>query len=373
MSTILLMMNDKTKLGEITKILTVDDHKVIVAEKGLSIRGFVNDNPDTVMIDAVYGAAMIEETKKGLPNKPIICVLPSYDARLALEMMKAGAFDCIYPPFRKSGVIPVVEHAVGKSGPPKAGAGPKPITWKTHKKFFYAGGVVLACLLLAAVLFKPAKPMKFDLPYNDPTAIVCDAGEMWISNWYTQSIYRYKATEDGLELKKSFYFSDFGPTALAKYDNYIWSLGNDLTLRQHMLNDNLDVVRTYKLTGHTPTGMVFINNNLWICDSAAKKFFQFIISNGLVLVNTYETGLQSPVGICWDGSSIWTVDAATNKLYRFRQKMDTLELVQIYRLSKTATGSISGLCVVGKTAIFIYTDTPSYVIKRRLSELKTEI
>ena len=374
MSTVLLMISDKTKLAELTKLLVLENHKVIVAEKGLSIRGFVNDNPDTIMIDAVYGTGTVEETKKGLPNKPIICVLPSYDARLAVEEMKAGAFDCIYPPVRRSGVIPVVEHAVGKSGPGNMAAEEaKGFSWKAHKKFVFAGAAVVGLLLFAAVLFKPAKPSRFDLPYNDPTAIICDAGEMWISNWYTQSIYRYKTTEDGLELKKSFYFSDFGPIALAKYDNYIWSVGNDLTLRQHMLNDNLDVVRSYKLAGHSPSGMAFINNNLWICDSASKKFFQFIISNGLVQVNSYETGLQSPVGLCWDGSSIWTVDAATNKLVQFRQKTDSIELVQIYRLSKTATGTIAGLCVTGKTAVFIYTDTPSYIIRRRLSGLKTEI
>ena len=370
MSTILLMVNNKTMLGELTKLLALGNHKVIIAEKGLSIRGFVNDNPDAVMIDALYGTAMVEETKKGLPNKPIICVLPSYDARLAIDMLKAGAFDCVYPPLRISGVMPVLEHATGKTGQPRAA---KPVSWKTHKKYFYAGAALLGIILIAALLSRPGKPNKFELPYNDPTGVVCDAGELWISNWYTQSIYRYKSSEDGVELKKTFYFSDFGPIAVAKYDNFIWSVGNDHTLRQHMINDNLDVVRSYKFEGYTPSGIAFINNNLWICDAVSKKLFQFVISNGPVQVNSYQTGLQSPVGLCWDGASIWTVDAAANKLYRYKLKMETLELAQIYRLPKTASGMISGLCITGKTAVFIYTDTPAYVTRHRLGEFKTEL
>lgn len=374
MSTVLLLISDKARLGELTNLLTLDRHKVVVAEKGVPLKSFANDNPGVIMLDAVYGTAVVEETRKGLPGKPIICVLPSYDARLAMELLKAGAFDCVYPPFRRSGIIPVIEHVVGKPGSvDRVAFTIEGVSWKTHKKFVFGAGALLGLLLLAAVVFRPAKPSRFELPYNDPTAVICGAGEMWISNWYTQSIYRYKTTDDGLELKKTFYFSDFGPVALAENDNYLWSMGNDRTLRQHMLNANLDTVRSYKLPGYSPTGMAFINNNLWICDSYAKKFFQFIISNGLVQVNSYETGLQSPVGLSWDGASIWTVDAATNKLYQFRQKMDTIELVQIYRLSKTATGTVSGLCVTGKTAVFIYTDTPSYIIKRRLGELKTEI
>lgn len=374
MSTILLMINDRKNSDELAKLLALDDHKVVVAERGLGVKGYLNDNPDAMIIDAAFGSGMIEESKKALPNKPIICALPSYDARLAVEMLKAGAFDCVAPPFRRGSVAPVIDHAVKKYGLGRPGpvAGGK-FSWALHRNYILSGAAAFLLLALGVMALLPGKPNRLELPYNDPTSIVCDAGSLWISNWYTQSIYRYAYSEDRLELKKTYYFSDYGPLALAKYDNYVWSVGNDHVLRQHMMNENLDAVRMYKLAGFSPSGIVFVGNNLWICDSATKRLYQFLLSNGLVQVNYYETGLQSPVGLCWDGESIWTADASTHKLYRFRQKMDTLELVNIYRIPKASSGTLAGLCVNRRTLLFIYADTPSHIAKYRLGQLKAEM
>jgi hypothetical protein len=373
MSTILLMINDKKNLDELAKLLALDDHKTIIAERGLGVKGYLNDNPDVIVIDAVFGGGMIEETKRALPAKPIVCALPGYDARLAVEMLKSGAFDCICPPYRRGSVMPVIDHAVKKFGFSKGAAEAKKFSWRLYRNFIYSGAA--AFLLLAAAVFAllPGKPSRLELPYNDPTSIIFDAGTLWISNWYTQSIYRYNTADDKLELKKTYYFSDFGPLALAKFDNYVWSVGSDHILRQHMLNENLDAVRMYKLTGYSPSGIAFVGNNLWICDSSTKRLYQFLLSNGLVQVNYFETGLQSPVGLSWDGENIWTADAATHKLYEFRQRMDTIELVKIYRIPKKGSGTLAGLCVAGKTVMFIYADIPSYIAKYRIRELKAEL
>lgn len=374
MSKIILMLNKHEDIKDISSILQAEKHRVVIAEKGISVRGYMNDNPDLVIIDAAYGNAMVEETRKNLPSKPVICLLPDYNARQAVELLRSGAFDCIYPPFRRTGVNVVVNHAIRSFGLYKDDPSRNKKAGSLINRKNIAGFITaVAFVFFAAFLATRKDSSRIELPYNDPTSIVYDAGGAWISNWYTQSIYRYAEKKSGFELKKSYYFSDFGPLALTKNENYLWSVGNDLVLRQHILNENLDVIRSYRIKENSPTGMAFIGNNLWLCDASTKKIYQYYVGAEILLVNAYSSGLSLPVGLHWDGRFIWIADAAANKVYLFSQKMDNLELAKIYRLPKHGTGTLSGLSVQGGRVFLIYTDNPSFVIVIKKSALKPEI
>ncbi|MFH1368724.1 MAG: hypothetical protein ABII64_06335 [Elusimicrobiota bacterium] len=375
MINILLMLAKKEHVSELASILSSEKHKVIIGEKGISVRGYIHDNPDIVILDSSYGAAMIDEVRKNLPNKPCICLLPEYDARMAVELLKAGAFDCINPPLRRSAVNVVINHAIRSYGLFKADASVK---IKRFKKYLNKRNIIIACagLLLAVyagVILGQKQFIRIDLPYNDPTSVLSDGGNMWLSNWYTQSIYKYQEKDNKLDLKKAYFFSDFGPLVIAKYENYIWSVGNDLVLRQHVINENLDIIRNYKLREGSPSGMAFVGNNLWMCDSVTKKIYQYYVGSELLLINSYNSGLTAPIGLYWDGKYVWIADASTNKAYVFAQKMDNLELARVYRLPKHSAGALSGMCIRGDKIYLIYNGSPSCVIIVKIGKLKLEI
>lgn len=374
MCNVLLMLEKKENVRELSAILAAEKHKVIAGEKGIAIRGYTQDNPEVIIVDSIFGNAMIDDIRKAIPYKPIICLLPEYDARLAVDLLKAGAFDCIYPPLRRGGVNIVVNHAIRAYGLRRE-EGVRPTRLKKFVTNKRTASAAMALLLaaLAVSLLLPKPPCKVDLPYNDPTSIVYDDGAVWIGNWYTQSIYRYKENDCKLDLRRTYYFSDFGPLAVARLDNYIWTAGTDFILRQHIINENLDVIRSFKLKDVNPSGMAFIGNNLWVCDSDTKKIHQYYVGSDIMLVNSYNSGLSAPVGLYWDGQFIWIADAAGNKLYLFKQKMDNLELAKIYRLPRQTNGVLAGLCIKKNTVILIYAGNPSYVTSVRKSGLKSEI
>ncbi|MHB9155397.1 MAG: NHL repeat-containing protein [Endomicrobiales bacterium] len=372
MSNILLIVSNRTYVNELTGILNLQKHRVVVAEHGIPLGNYVQDSPDVIIMDAAYGQAMIDELRKVLPGKPVLCLLPDYNARFAVEMLRKGAYECLCPPLRKSDVIAVVNHAVRSYGFTRRDA---KTSWRSYLYAARTGILVVATILLFFLFRGLSAPdtMVIELPYANPTAVVSDGRELWISNWYTQSVYRYQEEKRGVNLTGTYYFSDFGPLTLTLHGGTLWSAGNDLVLRQHGMNESLDPLKDFKLNEHSPSGMAFVNGNLWVCDAYARKLFAYALAdNELRLTGMYDCEFATPAGLFWDGERLWMGDAKNNKVYRFSLKMDKVSLEKTFRLPAVGSGFLSGLSVAGGKIYVVYADNPSRLYRYSLKSLKQE-
>jgi hypothetical protein len=240
---------------------------------------------------------------------------------------------------------------------------------------FRAVLALLTLLLLvsaaAFVLLRSPKQIRIDLPYENPTSIAASGDRIWVGNWFTQTVYSYQFSKNRSKLLGMHNFESYGPVALAHQENYLWMLGNDLVLRQHELNDRFDILKSYRLTDQSPSGMVFIGEDLWVCDPAARRLYRYSLASG-ILAGTYDTALSAPVGPAWDGEFLWLADAKEGKLVLYRQKMEHLEEQKAYLLPDEGQGVLSGIALCGKNVCLLYAGNPSSLIICPIRNLKQE-
>ena len=216
MKNILVVMREPSVAENMRAILSQAGNRVTTLSDEASTRRAIEQNmPDALVLGADFGENFVAELHTMAPRLAIICWLGEYNARMAVELMKKGAFDCLNPPMRVQEVIAVVSHSLDITRMSMLRL--LPVYWafgKTRKILMSV--IAVAVLFLGARLFIDYRtPLSMRLPYQDPTSVVCEGNNVWVSNWYTQSIYKYRVQGGAFVLLNTYYFSDFGPLALA--------------------------------------------------------------------------------------------------------------------------------------------------------------
>ncbi|MBN1621427.1 MAG: response regulator [Endomicrobiales bacterium] len=372
MSRVALILNQKRVSENVTTVLNVEGHEVVDAENESSAKSMISrENPDIAIVDSFNGDALLKDIRNAFPDLPIICWMQERNAHMAVELMHSGAIDCLCPPLRAAEVIGVLNHALGHSGGIKKGTRlllPYYSIMK-YKKIVYGVLGFLFLLFILRLYSISSRVKSYNLPHKNPTGIAWDGKNIWISDWYTQSIYKY-SVGGSLKLSGNYYFSGFGPMALALSEKYLWSAGNDLELRQHIRNDRLEIVKTYHIKEHSPSGIVVVGDYLWLSDSTKNKIYQYLLSDKLSYINEFDCPLSYAVGLSWDGVYLWLADAKTNKLYKYRITDMGLEIKDIYELPPNPGAELAGICTAKKWIYLVYTGNPGRLFRYKLGSLK---
>ena len=374
MSTLLLLCNQKTVSDTLTDVLRSVGHTVIVAEDVFSLRTkTAKEDPDAVIIDLPYVDALFEDIKRMSPRLPVLCWMQESDPRLAVQLMHKGIFECLCPPLENSEIVDIVHRAIERfHGKVKTNKfSPFYYSLLRSSKLIIAVCCLLVVLLGAEIVLS-RRPVieRMALPYQHPTAVLWDGTSAWISNWYTQSIYRYDRAEKDLRLKGTYYFADFGPVAIARSGKYLWSVGNDLVLRQHALDERLDVLRTYRFNQYSPSGMVIDGTSLWMCDSSQCKLFKYSLGDTLTLQQEYPCPQGEPVGLAVAGEYFWIGDARTDQVYLYKRNMAPSKPEKIYQLPPLLAGRLSGIAPESEYLYAVYSGKPAQLMKYPLKTLK---
>jgi CheY-like chemotaxis protein len=336
-------MRDAAVADDLRAILSQAGNRItIVNDEASALRVIEQNVPNALVIGADFGDDFIYNLHRSNQRLPIICWLSEYNSRIAVELMKKGAFDCLTPPMRVQEVIAVVSHALDTGRVSMLRL--LPIYWafgKTRKYLL----VAIACLLLfigVRAVNQYRRPLEMRLPYQDPTSVVCDGQNIWVGNWYTQSIYKYRIAGGEFVLLNTYYFSDFGPLALAWDGTYLWSVGNDLVVRQHLLNDKLEAYRSFHLSGENePVGLAVTNQYVYICDASQKRIFRHLNDDTFNLSTSYSFQLPNPVGLVWSDAGVYIADAETNRIFRFENKGAYLAVVSRAKLPPDEFNSLA--------------------------------
>ncbi|MCB4791868.1 MAG: hypothetical protein LHV68_08270 [Elusimicrobia bacterium] len=372
MSKILLLLNDPKVREEFATILKLEGHETVADKDEIfNISIIKTENPDLAVIDTAKGDALIKNVIRQFPRLPVICWMFERNAHAAIELLHEGAIDCLNVPLRAAEVIGVVNHILGRPQTSKSGTKfilPYFTIWQYRKFFRIFLSFIFVMFLFKAVLGKKNISV-FDIPHKNPTSVSLSADNIWVADWYTQSIYEYKLDKK-LKLIDNYYFSNFGPLAIALDNKFLWSCGNDLVLRKHVIDEKLEVVNSYKLNEHSPSGLAVIGDYLWISDSSERKIFKYIIAQELTPIYSYDCSFAVPVGLSWDGSFIWIADAKENRVYVYAENLKALDLKRIYSLPEISGCQLASICPKGKWLYAVYAGDRGKLYKYKISSLK---
>jgi len=336
MPTVLTVDDEPGMLLVISRILEANGYTVHTAENahtGLEIVRKIH--PDVVLLDIrlpdMDGPDLLQEIKKIYPEIPVVMCSGFGDVETAVQTVKQGASDYISKPFKNEEVLRVIKNALTEQiaervKPVPAG---KEVVIPLRKpvsglKLILPTGLglvligVISFVVLRIFFPKDIAPVMFSVSYSHPTALAFDGENLWISSWFTQTIYKHRL-DNSFTVKESYYLSALHPTGLTWGDNCLW-ISDPWTRKiyRHNLDPALSVASTYNSPGTNPSALYWDGVNLWSTDAGEDKIYKHKLDEQLSVIAIYDSPGPSPVGIFSDGKNLWTADSETNKIYKHR-------------------------------------------------------
>lgn len=345
MPTVLTVDDEPGMLLVISRILESAGYTVHTAENaltGLEIAKRVH--PDIVLLDIrlpdMDGIDLLKEIKNIYPETPVVMCSGFGDVEAAVQTVKQGATDYISKPFRNEEVLKVVKKVLAgevaeRVRPAPAAGKVTPVRKPTipFKVILPIAAVlvlgIIGFTLIKIVPQKSALPVTFKVPYSHPTALVFDGTNLWVSSWFTQTIYKHKL-DSSFEISSSYYFPTLHPTGLARGDNCIWTCDSwARKIYRHNLDTTLSIAASYDSPGSSPSGLFWDGVNLWSSDVVTDKIYKHKLDERLSVITIYDSPGPSPVGIFSNGKNFWSADSETNKIYKHRLD-DKLTVIGVY-------------------------------------------
>ncbi len=297
---------------------------------------FSKVNPSLIVADTEFTDWFLSQFRQAASRDlPVICYLKEHNARLAYDYLKKGAYDCITDPLRPIEIVDIVNKSLSKDVLSFDKAAKQNIfdyiaALPLIKKIYMAAGTAAFIGIFWLSVYVAARPSvksQMEVSHRNVTGVVVGAKSVYVSDWFTQSVYRY-ARERG-ELLDVYYFSDFGPLGLATDGASVYSVGTDSLIRRHVVNDaakRLETAEEYPAPGLVSGGGIFAEKDfIWAGDTQMKKLFLYEIiraappsSGALRKIGEYSTGAISPVAICKKGDKIFLADGVTGSVFSGR-------------------------------------------------------
>ena len=318
---------------------------------------------------------LVREMISLFPQKPLISIINSRDAKRAVKLMLLGSEEVLSFPLSKE----QLRAALNRAGKPPATSlslvPPASLRGLYFYAFFFAG--LLALGLTGWIIHKHAETLKaaqvsqknsWTLPYFYPSALAFDGDNAWIADWFSQSLYEHST--DSWAVKRVIHFPNEMPVSIAITPNSIWTVDAsgrivrrlknlDLTPVEHydqlpettaiafdglylwtynsaskrlskrLTDSRLSEVASYPYPGAQATALVFIHNSLWSLDAPDREILLHDINHPDHIISKtplpeYSNGKYVPTGLGFDGKNFWTVaqslPAGSAKAILFRHK-----------------------------------------------------
>lgn len=333
-------------------------------------------DPALIILEGHLMESVGVRIRQAYPLKPLVAWMNEHDAHRAIDLINAGAIDCMCPPVTFNEIHGVVRHilnqTVAKDAPiamPQRSF--RPLLRKAGIAAGAVAGAALIGLLLLLAATKTSSSKTFVLTYQNPTGIYWQGKRLWTSDWYTQSVYQYKVGGSELKLLKIFSFPDFNANAVAMINDMLWVSGTDGYIRTYKIDKNVAmIVNTFKAPGFSPTGLCLQGESLWSTDAETNKIYQHSMHSPDEILATYDYPGMMPVGLYWDGKNFWSADGKANKIYRHRGPEKNFEIDASFALAPDGGGMVAGMNGDGENLWIIYTSQPARVLRYPLKKLK---
>ncbi|MBI3549321.1 MAG: hypothetical protein HY078_09805 [Elusimicrobia bacterium] len=295
-----------TSLGETLELLAASKPQLLV----------VAAEPQDRMAEA-----FLAEAERVSPAMPVVVALTHRDASRAVELMRDGAAEVAAPPWTRENLTACVSKALRFRGTTFEVARP---VESARRGAFYA--VAVAAFLgvafwystavrkqrLAEEAVPKAPQTDWELPYWHPSGMAYGNGELWISDWYSQTIYRHDPVT--LAVKRAAPLPAETPTAIALAGDALFVASQNGTVVKHLLDSTLTVLAKFPERLPNTVGMAYDGLYLWTLDGKAGRMRKHLPDTTLTALASYPYPGSRPAAIASDGKHLWTFDAGNREI-----------------------------------------------------------
>jgi hypothetical protein len=218
-------------------------------------------------------------------------------------------------------------------------------------KYSTIGFVSVMAISAGIFLYKPPPPTitYYSIPSLHPSGITISGGEIWICDWFSQTLYKHKQ-DSVLSIIKSQKLSDIHPASIASDKKTLW-ICDAFSKRIFKFDKiSLKILGSFKSPAENPSAIFDSGKYLWTCDSADDKIYKHKKDKDLTVIFSAQLINPNPVGLYIMGKNIFVADADTGRVYRYfydekQKKISQISTYEIPAFGANASQSrkISGL------------------------------
>ena len=348
MAKILVVDDEPDMIWAITNVLLSENHSVVSVNSGEEALAKVKSIPlDLILLDfrlpGMDGIQILEKVKEIRPELPVIMVTGYGGIEEAVQAIKLGASHYISKPFDNAQLIETVNKTIqlgnlrteglfgkrltekigpGTTAPSEKSSPLRPSKKSSSKRGVRAAAVTLAVLALlagAGVFWKLKNPSSrtFAISHSKVSGLAFGEDDLWVTDWFTQTIERYKIKGGELELSRSVTLPGYHLTAIAYTGGALYTCDSwKKMIFKHNLDDRFSVAQSFPSPGPEPSALFYDGKYLWSSDGKNRKIYQHALDGALTVLQSYDTQAVFPIGLYSDGTTFWTASAAGGKIYR---------------------------------------------------------
>ncbi|MBI4678378.1 MAG: response regulator [Elusimicrobia bacterium] len=264
---------------------------------------------------------LLRELAAVSPLMPVVVASRKRDAGRAVALMRMGATEVVAPPWTKEDLAASLRKTLRAHGtvfsvaPLKSPAPSAPI-------FFFAVALFFALAVGYAAIQRQAKlrvaafeeKKSWDLPYRHPSAASFCGGDLWVLDWFTQSVYVHSAAD--LAVRQVAHFPGELPVSFSVGPDALWALSPTGVVTRRMKDDTLRLLTQYPKAAPGGVAIVFDGLYLWTAHAKARVLRKHLNDESLTVLGAWPYPGGAPAALVFDGASLWSLDSANKELLR---------------------------------------------------------
>ena len=160
----------------------------------------------------------------------------------------------------------------------------------------------------------PEVTRAWELPYSHPAGLCFFDGELWVSDWYAQAVYRLDPKT--LAVRRAVHYPKETPAAVALTQDALWTSSAPGLLVRHMLDERSTALARVPDGAGPTVAAAYDGLYLWTVDSKTRHIHKRLMDDALTVLESYQYPGAEPAALAWDGKSLWSVDAGNKELLR---------------------------------------------------------
>jgi CheY-like chemotaxis protein len=328
MAVIAVVAKDEAKRGELKLALEELGH-LVAAAKDLpaAMEVISTQRPRLVLVaqepSETVAESALAELEREAPLLPVVVAMTERKAGRAMELLKAGAYEVVAPPWTADHLSAITAKALRFKG--TAFEASRPVEKRIGVGVYAALGALLILLAggwgalerhrrLAREAEVPAAPTEYALPYAHPAGLAFDGKQFWISDWFSQTVHRHDAST--LAVLRTRHLPQERPGALAFAGDSLYAAAAPRGIVRHMLDDRLTVLSWTRDKSPQTVGIAYDGLYLWTVDTKTKKIHKRIPDEGLSVIESFVYPGERPTALTFDGRTIWSLDWGNREMLR---------------------------------------------------------
>lgn len=265
-------------------------------------------------------AVVVREMLRAAPLMPVVVALTDRDATRAVALMRTGAAEVVPPPWTRESLQACLSKSLRFQGTSIA------LTRRPRSRalplYFAAVALFLGSAFgyhahqrsqQLAALASQGERRRWDLPYRHPSSMAFEGGKLWVSDWFSQSVYVHDARTIGVA--RVIHFPDETPMAFTVAADSAWTADAAGMIVRRIKDAKLTAV------GRAPAprtlGLAFDGLYLWQLEGGEKPVIRKRLPDAsLTVMGAFKYPGVKPAALCWDGRELWSLDAGNRELVR---------------------------------------------------------